>query len=417
MKSDILQSVVMVKGTLVLPETVAEGAVIIKAGIIAEVLIGAEQIQSWLAHSDHKEGQAIRDSGENVDSYRHHELEIIEADGCYLLPGLIDVHCDAIEKEVQPRPNTLFPLGMSLLEFERKLPLHGITTMYHSLSLGVGLSLRGEHLLTQMVELIRSYREQRSVVRNRIHLRYEISYLPGLPIVKRYVDEGAIDYLSFMDHSPGQGQYREPGSFERYVMKNQSVSVDEVRTIVEELMENRRQIDWPGLEELGRLAVQRGISVASHDDDSSLRVDQLRGCGVSVSEFPITLETAVYAVQQGLHVCVGAPNIVRGGSHDKNLSAVEAIAAGAADIICSDYHPSALLNAIFKLADEGITTLPAAVRTATLAPAEALGIASEVGTLERGKAADLIIVDRYEGHPWVKRTIVGGKTVYTALTR
>ncbi|ANY67818.1 alpha-D-ribose 1-methylphosphonate 5-triphosphate diphosphatase [Paenibacillus sp. BIHB 4019] len=419
MKTEMRQSVVMVKGKLVLPDAVAEGAVIVRNGIMEEVLLGAEQVQSWLAQQGgvaENVGEREHD-GRGVGNSGSAALEIIEEDSCYVLPGLIDIHCDAIEKEVQPRPNTLFPLSMSLLEFERKLPLHGITTMYHSLSLGVGLSLRGEHLLTQMVELIRSYREQRSVVRNLIHLRYEISYLPGLPIVKRYVDEGAIDYLSFMDHSPGQGQYRQPGSFERYVMKNQSVSIDEVNAIVAELMENRRQIDWSGLEELGKLAVQRGISVASHDDDSSERVDQLKGCGVSISEFPITLETALYAVQQGLHVCVGAPNIVRGGSHDKNLSAAEAIGMGAADIICSDYHPSALLHAIFKLADEGIAALPAAVRTATLAPAEALGIASEVGSLEQGKAADLVIVDRYEGHPWVKRTIVGGKTVYTALTR
>ncbi|WP_238327616.1 alpha-D-ribose 1-methylphosphonate 5-triphosphate diphosphatase [Paenibacillus gorillae] len=341
---------------------------------------------------------------------------VIDARGRYVLPGLVDIHNDAIEKEVQPRPNTLFPLEMSLLEFERKLPLHGITTMYHSLSLGVGLSLRGDHLLTEMVELINRYRAKRSIIRNRIHLRYEISHLKGLHIVSQYIEENKIDYLSFMDHSPGQGQYRKEGSFERYVMKNQGMELTEAQALVVDLMERRKQIDWEQLRQLGHQALQQGISLASHDDDSSQRVDIFKSYGISVNEFPINLETAQYATEQGLAVCIGAPNIVRGVSHDQNLRAIDAIASGAASIICSDYHSSSLLQSVFKLADEKIAALPAAVRMATLHPAQACGIEDEVGSIELGKAADLIIVQRYKGHPWVTHTLVGGKTVYTADT-
>lgn len=384
-------------GKVVLPNQIAEAAVAVAEGRIAAVLHGKEDIDSWLN--------------------QHSSAVVIDAGGQYVLPGLIDIHCDAIEKEVQPRPGTLFPLDMALMEFERKLPVHGITTMYHSLSLGVGLSLRGDHLLTGMVEHINSYRSKRSAIRNRIHLRYEISHLAGMSIVKRFLNEKAIDYLSFMDHSPGQGQYREPGSFERYVMKNQGVSMDEVRVIVMDLVQRREQVSTEQLQELSALAAKQGIAIASHDDDSAQKVEESIGYGVSVCEFPINLDTAKHAADRGLRVCVGAPNVVRGASHDKNLSATDAIAAGAADILCSDYHPSSMLAAVFKLADQGIAALPAAVRMASLHPAQALGASGELGSIEPGKAADLIIVDRYEGLPWVTNTIVGGQVVYTSAVR
>ncbi|MFX3632307.1 MAG: alpha-D-ribose 1-methylphosphonate 5-triphosphate diphosphatase [Candidatus Pristimantibacillus sp.] len=391
------QTTLIKNGIVVLPDQTVQAAISVKDGVIEAIITDAASINGWMSS--------------------HIGAEIIDAQGSYVLPGLVDIHNDSIEKEVQPRPNTLFPLEMSLIEFERKLPLHGITTMYHSLSLGVGLSLRGDHLLTDMIELINRYRQSRSVIRNRIHLRYEVTYLEGLPIVERYLKERMIDYLSFMDHSPGQGQYREPGSFERYVMKNQGVGLDEVQTIVERVLFRKKQINWTQLHKLGELASEQGIRLASHDDDSPERVDESKLYGISVSEFPINMETAKYAAEQGLAVCVGAPNLVRGGSHDKNLSAAEAIKAGAATIICSDYHSSSLLRSMFKLVDDGIAALPAAVRMATLHPAVALGIGDEVGSIELGKAADLIVVEHNLGHPWITRTMVGGRTVYTANFR
>lgn len=385
-------------GQVVRENEVVQASVAVEDGIIAGVLESEEEVQAWL-----EDGRQ--------------EAVIYDARGMLVLPGLIDIHCDAIEKEAQPRPNTLFPLPLALLEFERKLPVHGITTMYHSLSLGVGLSLRGEHLLTEMVELINRYNKNRAMIRNRIHLRFEVSHHSGLPIMERYVQEEKIHYLSFMDHSPGQGQYREPGSFERYVMKNQGVTVDEVKEIVAELMKRREEVDWERLKRLGRLAAEHGIAVASHDDDTREKVDTAGDYCIKVSEFPITLDVARYAAAQGLDVCVGAPNVVRGGSHDKNLRAADAIAEGAASILCSDYHPSSMLAAIFKLADEGITDLAGAVRMATLNPARALGVADTLGSIDTGKAADLILVDRFEGLPWVTDTFVDGKHVFSAAVR
>jgi alpha-D-ribose 1-methylphosphonate 5-triphosphate diphosphatase len=338
---------------------------------------------------------------------------IIDAEGAWVLPGLVDIHCDAIEKEVEPRPNTLFPMDMAFLQFERKLAGHGITTMLHSLSLGVGLSLRGEHLVAQMVELITSMRQERAMIRHGIHLRYEVSHLTGFELAQRFIAEGLLDYLSLMDHAPGQGQYHRPGAFQRYVMKNQGVGLDEVSQIVEELEERRSRVDWNKLRALTTEARSRGIAVASHDDDNAAAVERSLAFGATVSEFPLSLDTAAYAKSQGMGVCVGAPNIVRGGSHDGNLKAVEAIQNGAADIICSDYHPASLLHALFSLEAEGIP-LHHAVNMASLNPAAILGRAQEIGSIELGKRADIIVVRKVRNNPLVQYTIVDGTVVHAS---
>lgn len=337
-------------------------------------------------------------------------VRTIDAEGAYVLPGLVDIHCDAIEKEVEPRPGTLFPMEMAFLQFERKLAGHGITTMYHSLSLGVGLSLRGEHLVSEMIGTIRRLREARSMIRHRVHLRYEVSHLTGFPLAERLIREGQIDYLSLMDHAPDQGQYRRPGAFQRYVMKNQGVDAEECERIVEELQARRALIDWGKLHQLTGLARQHGIAVASHDDDTPEQVDRSMAFGASISEFPLNLETAEYASGRGMKICLGAPNIVRGGSHDKNLTAMDAVRAGAADIVCSDYHPASLLHSLFGMHADGIP-LHEAVRMASLEPATALGKAARIGSIEPGKLADLLVVRTIGGVPVVTDTIVEGTVV------
>ena len=341
------------------------------------------------------------------------EGHILDAEGAWVLPGLIDVHCDAIEKEVEPRPNTLFPMDMAFLNFERKLAGHGITTMLHSLSLGVGLSLRGEHLVSEMIGLIASFRAGEPLIRHGVHLRYEVSHLTGFELAERCIAEGLIDYLSLMDHAPGIGQYRRPGAFERYVMKNQGVGFDEVKAIVDELQGRRALVDWGRLRELTAAARARGIAVASHDDDSESAVDHSRSFGATVSEFPLSLETAAYAASRGMDVCVGAPNVVRGGSHDGNLKAVDAVKRGAANMLCSDYHPASLLQAIFALEAEGVP-LSEAAAMATLAPARMLGRDREIGSIELGKRADLIVVRKTRGVPLVSDTLVNGTVVFAA---
>jgi len=377
---------ILTGGTVVLPQESIAADIVMESGVIVGVF---------------RPGQTPRVQGD----------EMMDVSGAWVLPGLIDIHCDAIEKEVEPRPNTLFPLDMAFLQFERKLAGHGITTMLHSLSLGVGLSLRGESLVSEMVMLIAGFRERNAMIRHGVHLRYEVSHLTGFPLAQRLIAEGLIDLVSLMDHSPGQGQYRRPGAFERYVMKNQGVDAEEVTAIVAELQERRSRIDWQRLKQLTAQARSSGIAVASHDDDSAAAVDHSLSFGAAISEFPLNLETANYAKRSGLSVCVGAPNVVRGGSHDGNLKALEAIMTGAADILCSDYHPASLLHAIFTLASAGLP-LHEAAALASLYPARAIGRADEIGSIGEGKRADLIVVRKAGGIPLVQCTIVNGIVVY-----
>jgi len=377
-----------------------DAEIVTPSGIIhGDIVIADQRIQSIVPSGEHSPGQVS------------FEGEVVSASGMYVLPGLVDIHCDAIEKEVQPRPNTLFPLELALYEMEKKLAACGITTMYHSLSLGVGLSLRGDDLMMRMVELICRYREQRAMIRHRIHLRYEVTHFAGLPLAEQMIRAGQVDYLSLMNHAPGQGQYKRPGSFEAYVMKNQGVTRQEVDQIVAELQKQQQKIDWDRIDSLTSLARELGISVASHDDDSPGMVDDGRRFGVSVSEFPITLETATYATEKGLDVCVGSPNIVRGGSHDHNLRAMDAVHANAASIVCSDYVPSTLLPAVFTMINDGIEPHDA-VNRASLNPARALGISEDTGSLEPGKKADLLLVQSVDGYPVVRKTMVNGCWVY-----
>jgi alpha-D-ribose 1-methylphosphonate 5-triphosphate diphosphatase len=383
--------IIVSKGRVVLPDKVVEADVVTEGERIAEIGPG---LSRWAEPGD----------------------TVVDAQGQWVLPGLVDIHCDAIEKEAEPRPNTLFPLVMAFLQFEKKLAGHGITTMLHSLSLGVGLSLRGEHLVSEMIGLIRAFREERAMIRHGIHLRYEVSHLSGMALARKLIGEGAVDYLSLMDHAPGIGQYRRPGAFQRYVMKNQGVGPDEVAQIVKELEERRARIDWNALRDLTAAARKRGIAVGSHDDDSREAVDRSLGFHAGISEFPLDLETARYASGQGMRVCVGAPNIVRGGSHDGNLNAAEAVREGAADVLCSDYHPASLLHAVFELERQGIP-LPQAAAMASLNPALAVGRGDEVGSLEPGKAADLIVVRKIRDIPLVAVTVAGGTVVHVSRDR
>ncbi|GBF34003.1 metal-dependent hydrolase [Desulfocucumis palustris] len=339
------------------------------------------------------------------------DLTVIDAGGCYVMPGMIDMHCDAIEKEMQPRPNTLFPINMAFYELEKKLAASGITTMYHSLTLSDEWGVRDKDMVLDIIAGINKLKKTRSMINHKIHLRYEVTFLDGVNVLESLIRDKSIDFMSYMDHSPGQGQFKDVQALKNFTIQSYGREEKEVKAFLDKAAEYQAMIDWPKLVGLGKYARFRGIRMASHDDDTREKIETLLDCEGVVSEFPINLETAVYAKSKGIHVCVGAPNIVRGKSHSNNMRAIDAIANNAADIVCSDYLPGAMLPAIFRLTGEGVK-LTEAVSMATLNPARALGIECEVGTVEPGKYADLIVVELHQGYPLIRQTLVGGVTVY-----
>ncbi|ADG07709.1 amidohydrolase [Kyrpidia tusciae DSM 2912] len=351
--------------------------------------------------------------GSRPDVSRSAGVRRVDARGLVVMPGLIDLHCDAMEKEWAPRLGTSFPFRTAFNAVERRCAAWGVTTVYHALALSGETGIRQNETVDRIIGEMRAATVGRTMIRHRIHLRHEWINVPGIDLVLRHIGEGNIDLLSFMDHSPDQGQFKKEGQFERYLLKTFGVSGEEARVIKERQRRARRDLDRSRLQEIAREAVRWGIPLASHDDDERERIGWMAENGASISEFPIHLRAAAFAVDRGMSVCLGAPNVVRGGSHNGNLRARDGIAAGVVDLLCSDYHVPSLLEAVFLLANDGLG-LPEAVRLATLGPAKAVGLDGEWGSIEVGKRADLILVEPAGNHPVVRRTIVGGSVVYRA---
>jgi len=334
----------------------------------------------------------------------------IDAGDSYILPGLIDIHSDAIEKEIEPRPGAYFDPIIAFGELEKKLAGQGITSMFHSFSFsGAEYGTRQDEWAADIILNITKRFQQRSVIRNLFHARFEITNTHAVDAIQPLIAGRLIHLLSFMDHTPGQGQYQTIEDFRHYMEKTYHMPVSQIDSILRE-KQTGRKLAATNVKTLAQLALAYGIPLASHDDDSANQIAQYRQHGVTIHEFPINPTTAQAAGTDGGHIAVGAPNVVRGGSTGKSMRAIDAILECGADILCSDYYPPALLHAIFRLAGEAMT-LPEAARLATANPAAATGLGSR-GTLEEGKDADIIIVNPSGDIPVVTHTLVGGIQVY-----
>ena len=334
----------------------------------------------------------------------------------FVTPGFIDIHSDRIEQFILPRPTARFDFELALKECERELLHQGITTMYHSLSLykdeRFGKSpLRTLASVGELAELIRDIHERFHLIHHRFHLRVEIDNLEAYDIAKDMIERGLVHEISFMDHSPGQGQYRDLEIYRQTLAKYRGCAAEEIDFEAFLAKEDaKKTLSFAQLQELCRMAHDYGIAVASHDDDTleKLRVNQ--EIGVDISEFPITIEAAKYAKELGFATVVGAPNILRGGSHSGNMSAAEAIQEGCADILCSDYYPPAILHGVFIMYEKYGVPLPEMVNRASLNPARAVGLGSEYGSIEPGKKADLLIIELLDGYPVITHVLVDGRT-------
>lgn len=341
--------------------------------------------------------------------------KVIDAHGRYITPGFIDIHSDKIEQFILPRPTAKFDFELALKECERELLHLGITTIYHSLSLYkdelFGKSpLRTKENVRKIADLIRDIHDRNHLIHHRFHLRVEIDNLEAYDIVKEMIEKRMVDEISFMDHSPGQGQYHDVEMYCRVLEKYQDreISPEEFAEMLEE-QRNKEVLSFAQMKELCALAHANGIAVASHDDDSAEKLRVNREIGVDISEFPIQIETAKEARGMGFYTIVGAPNILLGGSHSGNMSAAEAIREDCADVLCSDYYPPAILHGIFEMEKQGLP-LSEMIRKATLNPAKAVGLAEDYGSIAPGKKADLLIIDMLDGYPVITHVLVDGRT-------
>ncbi|MFP4112746.1 MAG: phosphonate metabolism protein PhnM [Spirochaetota bacterium] len=347
---------------------------------------------------------------------------VIDAEGGYVMPGLIDIHADYIEHMAAPRPTSVMDFRLSLREAERELVTHGITTMYHSLAIYDFTEFNAGPIRTpentqRLISLIGAMHDSPHIIRHRFHARFEIDNLSRVDELRGYIRDGQVHLISFMDHTPGQGQYRDLELYRKTLKSYRKISDDEVVQIIEK-SRNRQKLTIEAITELATYAREHGIAVASHDDDSVAKLELVREFGTTISEFPVTLEVARAARDLGLHTIAGAPNILLGGSHSGNLSAAEAVLDGSVDVLCSDYYPPALIHSVFQLHHAHGLDLPSVVRLVTTNPARAVLMDDELGSLEPGKRADIIVVKELEdGYPAVTRAIVGGAVVHATAYR
>jgi alpha-D-ribose 1-methylphosphonate 5-triphosphate diphosphatase len=347
----------------------------------------------------------------------------VDARGAYLMPGLVDLHNDGLELEINPRPRTNLPLPLAFANCERRLIAAGVTTEFHAISfMDQAAASRSAAGAADRVAYVAELQAGGwTAVDHQVLHRVDVWSPDYLDLVFASTRRLAVKYLTLNDHTPGQGQFRD---LDRQVQRLRDYAtlrgaaepdrVDMERKIAARAADRETV---PALyERVRREAAAQGVVVGSHDDDSAEKVDALRALGASVAEFPITLEAARRARVRGMSVVVGAPNIVRGGSQSGNLDARALVAAGLADAICADYHAPSLLPAAFRLVRERLADLPTAIRMVTLNAAGAVGL-TDRGALVPGLRADLILV-RVEGDvPHVEAAYTRGRPVFQFAPR
>ncbi len=367
-------------------------------------------------------GQFIEEISEEPDfAQRFAQARVIDAAGAYLMPGFIDIHSDNIETVIQPRPQSMINFELAMREQEKQLVNQGITTMYHSLTImdpevwgekkkGKKSQLRTPENLKRLIGLIRTFHEGDHLIRHRFHCRYEITNTSGYTMLLDCIRNRDMQLLSFMDHTPGQGQYRDLEFFKEQVMSPQESDEEKARLLTQRM--NQTKLTAEQLAKAADMAAQAGIPIASHDDDSIEKLNYVTQClHAEICEFPVELEVAKEAHRRGMSVVVGATNILMGRSHSNNLSALEAVRGGCADILVSDYFPAAILHAVFQLFEQGLLSLPEAVNMATYHPAKAVKVSNCLGSIEPGKYADLLLVSKKGNIPVILSVFINGEEV------
>lgn len=345
--------------------------------------------------------------------------QVIDAHHHYIAPGFIDIHNDKIEQFICPRPTSMMNFDLAMNECERELLLQGITTIYHSLALFkdnfFGTSpLRTKENVMKLADLIQKRFKQSNLIRHRFHLRIEIDNLDAYDIAKTMILNHKVHEISFMDHTPGQGQYKNLEIYEKTIS---SYKGKEIETLgfdgVLNYHENKQTLSFEQIKELTELAHQNKITVASHDDDSLEKLMLNKKINVDISEFPITLEAAKHAKKLGFKTVAGAPNILLGGSHSGNMNASHAILENCIDILCSDYYPAAMLHSVFIMNQKEHVPLHEMINKVALNPASAMNINEDYGSIEIGKKADLLLINFENNFPVINQIFVDGKIVST----
>ena len=338
---------------------------------------------------------------------------VLRMPGRTILPGLVDLHSDALEKCIEMRAGVFFDADFALRNLDRRLAACGITTFFHAISFADNeLGLRSPEKAEDLVRRIRRFTRSRDcLVRHRVHVRFEIGSVRSLAIIEALLERGEIDLLSFMDHTPGQGQFRSIESYLDFYQENYRFSPETVTEMIEHKQAHREGA-WHQATVLAERAGAAGVPVLSHDDDTAEKVDLVHRLQATGSEFPITMAAVRAAVEKSMKIFMGAPNLLRGASTNGHLKASQTIEAGICDGLVSDYYPECLLPAAFAAESRFGIDPAAAWRLVTAGPGAYADPDGTTGFLKAEGQADFIVVSGTA--PWVEveQTWVGGRCVH-----
>jgi alpha-D-ribose 1-methylphosphonate 5-triphosphate diphosphatase len=347
-----------------------------------------------------------------VQPGRSHAPGALDLEGDHLIPGIVDIHTDNLERQVQPRVNARWPSRSAMLAHDAQCAAAGVTTVLDALCLGdLGFDPGRGQTFREGVEDLDALADTGLLrAEHFLHLRCELPAPDMKPALESVADHARVRMVSLMDHSPGIGQYRDLERYRLLRKRQKAMSDAEVEARIQELLDQRARLREPQRRWLLDRIAHRDLPLASHDDDEVDEVRRNAADGIRISEFPVVMAAARAARDLGVEVIAGAPNIVRGGSHSGNLAAADLVREGACDALASDYVPAALLEAAWRCVEQTGITLPAAIAMVTDRPARMCRLGDR-GRVEAGLRADLVQVRAHQGLPVPRRIWRAGERV------
>jgi alpha-D-ribose 1-methylphosphonate 5-triphosphate diphosphatase len=352
------------------------------------------------------DGDTIR----SVDPGSTGAMDAENWDGDWLLPGLVELHTDNLEKHLVPRPGVLWNATSATVTHDAQCAAAGITTVLDSIVIG-DMDNGGTRSQTYQVSIdaLHTCRDENLMrVEHLLHLRCEVSAPDIVENFEKYVQDPLVELVSVMDHTPGQRQWRDLVKYRRYTERNGSLRDDDYDALVRERTEQQALFAAIHRAKVVAGCHARNIPLASHDDTELDHVALAREEQVAISEFPTTVRAAEAARQAGMAIVMGGPNLVKGGSHSGNVSAAELAERGLLDILSSDYVPSSLLQSAFLLRRQLGWTMHRAIATVSINPARAIDLADR-GAIAPGQRADFLRVKEVGGMPVVRGTWCRGE--------
>ncbi len=337
----------------------------------------------------------------------------IDAEGLLVLPGLVDIHGDAFERQIMPRPGVSFDLELALDDTDRQLAANGITTAFHGVTCSWEPGLRGVATVRRLIRAIASRRDGR--VDGRVHLRHETFNLEAEAETVEWIEAGLIHMLAFNDHMNGTLKDRNRPDKKARMVERTGLDAAAFDALVDRVHAREAEVE-ASVVRLARAARAASVTIMSHDDRSPAERDRYRALGAAVAEFPITEETAKAAAEAGDPIVFGAPNVVRGGSHTGCPDAATMVEAGFCTILASDYYYPALLAAPFVLAARSGRPVEDHWPLVSENPARAAGL-TDRGRLDVGMRADVVLVDARGSRPEVVVTLAAGRIAHLADPR